>query len=104
VSRRLGPIPEVVPAFTNKLAGEHRQATHSLWFTGGMAASVWWLGRFALATPILVFACLALTLTMVVPASLIRRGTAVAVIGPVAAGWAVWRGQTGFLARRPHHD
>ena len=44
---------------------------------------VWWLGRFALAAPILVYACLALTLTMLVPADLARRGSTVALIGRV---------------------
>ena len=35
VSRRLGPVSEEVAALTNKLAGGHRQATHSLWFAAG---------------------------------------------------------------------
>ena len=101
VSRKLGPVSEAVAAVTNKLAGGHRQATHSLWFAGGTAALVWWLGRFALAAPILVYACLALTLTMLVPAGLARRGSTVALIGPVAAGWAVWRAQTGSWLTDP---
>ena len=101
VSRKLGPVSEAVAAVTNKLAGGHRQATHSLWFAGGTAVLVWWLGRFALAAPILVYACLALTLTMLVPAGLARRGSTVALIGPVAAGWAVWRAQTGSWLTDP---
>ena len=101
VSRKLGPVSEVIAAATNKLAGGHRQATHSLWFAGGTAVLVWWLGRFALAAPILVYASLALTLTMVVPGHLVRRGSALALIGPVAAGWAVWRAETGFWLTDP---
>ena len=101
VSRKLGPVSEVIAAATNKLAGGHRQATHSLWFAGGTAALIWWLGQFALAAPILVYACLALTLTMLVPARLVRRGSAAALIGPVAAGWAVWRAQTGSWTTDP---
>jgi hypothetical protein len=62
---------------------------------------VWWLGRFALAAPILVYACLALTLTMLVPARLVLRGSAAALIGPVAAGWAVWRAETGYWLTDP---
>ena len=101
VSRKLGPLSEAVAAVTNKLAGGHRQATHTLWFAGGMAALVWWLGRFALAAPILVYASLALTLTMVVPAGFARKGSFVALIGPVAAGWAVWRALTGSWLTDP---
>jgi hypothetical protein len=66
-----------------------------------MAALVWWLDRFALAAAILVFACLALTLTMVIPASIVRSGSVVALVGPVAAGWAVWRAQTGSWLTDP---
>lgn len=101
VSRRLGPVSEVVAALTNKLAGGHRQATHSLWFAGGIAVLVWWLGRFVLAAPILVYACLALTLTMLVPAGIARRGSTLALVGPLAAGWAVWRAQTGSWLTDP---
>jgi membrane-bound metal-dependent hydrolase YbcI (DUF457 family) len=101
VSRKLGPVSEAVAAVTNKLAGGHRQATHSLWFAGGMAALVWWLGRFALAAPILVYGSLALTLTMVVPGHLVRKGSALALIGPMLAGWAVWRAETGFWLTDP---
>ena len=94
-------VSEEVAALTNKLAGGHRQATHSLWFAGGIAVLVWWLGRFALAAPILVYACLALTLTMLVPAGIARRGSTLALVGPVAAGWAVWRAQTGSWLTDP---
>lgn len=101
VSRRLGLLSQAVAAFTKRLAGGHRQATHSLCFAGGVAVLVWWLERFALAAPILVYACLALVITMVVPARLARRGSAVALVGPVAAGWAVWRAQTGSWVTDP---
>ena len=101
VSRKLGLFSEAVAGVTKKLAGGHRKATHSLWFAGGTAALIWWLGQFALAAPILVYACLALTLTMLVPARLVRRGSAAALIGPVAAGWAVWRAQTGSWTTDP---
>jgi membrane-bound metal-dependent hydrolase YbcI (DUF457 family) len=62
VSRKLGLFSEAVAGVTKKLAGGHRKATHSVWFAGGTAALIWWLGQFALAAPILVYACLALTL------------------------------------------
>ena len=62
---------------------------------------VWWLGRFVLAAPILVYAGLALTLTMLVPAGIARRGSTFALVGPVAAGWAVWRAQTGSWLTDP---
>jgi membrane-bound metal-dependent hydrolase YbcI (DUF457 family) len=101
VSRRLGALSGAVAAFTNKVAGGHRQATHCLWFAGGVAALVWWLGRFALSAPILVYACLALTLTMMAPARLVRRRSLVALVGPVAAGWVVWRAQTGSWLTDP---
>ena len=101
VSRRLGPVSEAVAAVTNKLAGGHRKATHSLWFAGGTAALVWWLGQFALAAPILVYACLALTLTMLVPGRPCTPRLHVALIGPVAAGMGGVAGPNRLLDHRP---
>lgn len=102
VSRKLGPVSRGVAAVTKAVAGGHRQATHSLLFVAGVAASVWALQRFTLTAPILVYAGLALTITILIPGHLARKGSAVALLAPVAAGWAVWRAETGsWLSSRP---
>lgn len=95
VSRKLGPASRAVAKVTKVLAGGHRQATHSVVFAATVAAAVWWLDRFTLTAPVIVFASLALTITMLVPGGLARKGSAVALIVPLAAGWAAWRVETG---------
>lgn len=120
VARRLGPLSEAVAWVTNRLAGGHRRATHSLVFAALAGAGVWWLARFALTAPIVVFAAAALTLRMLLPAGVARRagrllpaglllsagvvrrssllvGTAV----PVLAGWATWRAVSGGWLTAP---
>ncbi len=100
VSRKLGLLSEAVAAVTKKLAGGHRQATHCLVRRrdGGTGVVA---GTLRPAAPISVYASLALTLTTLVPVSVARKGSRVALIGPVAAGWAVWRAQTGSWLADP---
>jgi len=102
VARRLGPLSEAAAWVTNRLAGGHRHATHSLVFAAAAGAGVWWLARFALAAPILVFVAAALTLRMLLPAGLARRGPLLlGLAGPVLAGWATWRAVSGGWLSAP---
>lgn len=101
VSRKLGPLSETVSHVTNTLAGGHRQATHSILFAAGIGGLFWWLERFALTAPIVVFASLSLILAMIVPFRLGRRHHLLSFLAPVAAGWAVWRAETGAWLTKP---
>lgn len=70
VSRKLGPISRSVSEVTNKIAGGHRQATHSLLFVGFVALATW----FALFSPmtiaIIVAASFLLVFRMLLPRAL----------------------------------
>jgi membrane-bound metal-dependent hydrolase YbcI (DUF457 family) len=67
VSRKLGPISRSVSEVTNKIAGGHRQATHSLLFVG-LVALLTWLALFSPFTiAIVVAASFLLVFRMLLP-------------------------------------
>jgi membrane-bound metal-dependent hydrolase YbcI (DUF457 family) len=90
VSRRLGPLSRTVSKATNKLAGGHRAATHSLLFVALVFLGMWGAERAALAATITVGATAALSIGMIVPARFARHGFVVGVLAPAAAAWATW--------------
>ncbi len=67
VSRKLGPISRSASEFTNKIAGGHRQATHSLLFVGLVALSTWLALFSRLTIAILVAASFLLVFRMLLP-------------------------------------
>ncbi len=95
VSRRLGPASRAVSKITGKLAGGHRQATHSILFAVGVMAAVRALGGFTLTAVLIIYFALSLTLAMLVPAKSVKKGSAVALTVPVVVAWWVWRSETG---------
>jgi len=90
VSRKLGPISRAVSEVTNKVAGGHRQATHSLFFAGLVGLGAWWVAQHRIALTVLVAASFLLVFRMLVPAML--RWSGVARIGMLAgaAGAGYW--------------
>ena len=87
ISRKLGPISEAVSVVTNKVAGGHRQATHSLMFV-----ALTFLGaHFALRSPIaigaIVFCALAISLRMILP---LRIGRASILSFGLIIGATIW--------------
>lgn len=67
VSRKLGPISRSVSEVTNKIAGGHRQATHSLIFVGLVALATWLALFSRLTIAILVAASFLLVFRMLLP-------------------------------------
>ncbi len=82
VSRKLGPLSRAVSEATNKLAGGHRQATHSILF----AVAVFFLTRLAgahpLAEAVVVGCSFLLVLRMLLPKALRH------LVGPLMVGLA----------------
>ena len=82
VSRKLGPISRAVSKVTNRLAGGHRQATHSILF----AIAVFFLTRLAnshpLAEAVVVGCSFLLVLRMLLPRALRH------LVGPLMVGLA----------------
>lgn len=92
VSRKLGPISRGVSEFTNKVAGGHRQATHSLMFAALVAVGAGFAAQYRLAMAIVVAASFLLVFRMLLPRML--RYSKLTSIGMVLLGggsaWWVW--------------
>lgn len=74
VSRKLGPISEAIAVVTKRLAGGHRQGTHSLLFVGLTFLGVHYALHSKIALGIIVFCALALSLRMILPLGIGRSG------------------------------
>lgn len=85
VSRKLGPISRSVSRFTNKVAGGHRQATHSLLFAGLVGLVTWFALRSPISVAIIVAASFALVFRMLLP-RMLRYVPLIGIAG-VALGW-----------------
>lgn len=90
VSRRFGPVSRAVSRVTNKLAGGHRAATHSLLFVGLVFGAMWLAAGHPMADVVTVGLCLMLSFGMLVPARFARHGLLLGLLAPAAAAWAVW--------------
>ncbi len=90
VSRRLGPISAGVSSITNKIAGGHRQATHSIAFIVGVWFAMHFAGEHAWADVITVGLSLALVLGMLIPGRFARHGLVVGLVAPAVAAWGTW--------------
>ena len=67
VSRKLGPISRAVSEVTNKIAGGHRQATHSLLFVALIAVATWVALLSRLTIAIIVAASFLIVFRMLLP-------------------------------------
>jgi len=92
VSRKLGPISRGVSEFTNKVAGGHRQATHSIFFAALVAVGAGFAAQHRLAMAIIVAASFLLVFRMLLP-RVIRysrlTSLAMLLLGGGSAWW-VW--------------
>lgn len=102
ISRKLGPLSRGVALVTRRLAGGHREATHSLAFAAVVGAAVWAVSGSVYAGPVLLAASLVLTLALIVPGHLIRRGGWVALLAPLLAGAALLQTETGHWLPGAH--
>lgn len=95
VARMAEPLSGIAAWLTGKLAGGHRQATHSLLAAGAAGLAVFLAGRVPLGdgAPLSVVP-LAITYAITARALLpvgIRPGHALAVAIGASGAWAVWR-------------
>jgi len=89
VSRKLGPLSRGVAEFTNKVAGGHRQATHSLLFAGLVGVGAYFAAQHRLAAAIVVAASFLLVFRMLLP-RMIRYARTVSLAMLVLGGSAAW--------------
>lgn len=89
VSRKLGPLSRAVSNVTNKLAGGHRQATHSLLFAAGIYLLMRLADGHRLAEAIVVGCAFLLVLRMLVPKGL-RYAAGIAPLMVALAGLSSW--------------
>ncbi len=94
VARKFGLVSQAASHVVHSAAGGHRQATHSLGAVALVVAGVWAAGHYVWAAPVLVALCLAVAGRFVLPLRA-GRGFLGAMVLPVAAGWWVWRSETG---------
>lgn len=90
VSRRFGPVSRAVSEVTNKLAGGHRAATHSLLFVGAVFGAMWLAASHPMADVVTVGLCTMLAIGMLIPSRFARRGLLFGLLAPAAAAWGVW--------------
>jgi len=90
VSCRFGPVSRAVSKLTNKLAGGHRAATHSLLFVGLVFLVIWAVSRHPMADVVTVGLAMMLTIGMLVPTRFARHGLLPGLLAPAAASWGVW--------------
>ena len=90
VSRKLGPISRSVSEVTNKIAGGHRQATHSLLFVSLVALATWLALFSRLTVAVIVAASFLLVFRMLLPRAL--RFMPLVGLGSIAltVGSAYW--------------
>lgn len=96
VSTKLGPISEAVSRVTNKLAGGHRHATHSILFVALVGALMAAAQHWRYSAVAVVVASGLLVLRMIVPLGFGRRGLLPLVL-VAAAGWWAWTARPGML-------
>ncbi|MHB1973806.1 MAG: metal-dependent hydrolase [Acidimicrobiales bacterium] len=89
VSRKLGPLSRGVSKVTNKLAGGHRQATHSLLFAAAVYLLVRLAGGHPLAEAIVVGCAFLLVFRMLVP-KVLRYAGLVAPVMAALTGLSSW--------------
>lgn len=90
VSRRFGPVSRAVSKVTNKLAGGHRAATHSLLFVGAVFGAMWLAAKHPMADVVTVGLCMMLAIGMLVPSRFARHGLLFGLLAPAAAAWGTW--------------
>lgn len=93
VSRKLGAISRAASAATSRVAGGHRQATHSLLFAGVAFAGAELASRFVYGAPVVIWGALALSVALVIPG--VRRRGLLALLLPIAAASAALHLETG---------
>ena len=91
ISRKLGPISRGVSEVTRRLAGGHRQATHSLAFAAAVGFGCWAALRWhpATAATVIVVAATLLVARLVIPLGL-GRIFGVGLVLAAGAGWWAW--------------
>jgi membrane-bound metal-dependent hydrolase YbcI (DUF457 family) len=97
VSRKLGPISMVVSAITNKVAGGHRHATHSLLFVGLVGFGAWYAVKHSPWAAAIIVACaMLLAARMVFPLDLGKSFLIVVALSGGAAYWAMRSHDVGY--------
>lgn len=100
VSRKLGPISRAISEVTNKVAGGHRQATHSLLFVALVGVTTWLAYQHRLALAIVVALSSLLVFRMLLPRFIryaLPAAIATTAVTGLAALWA-WHTPTGSAA------
>lgn len=90
VSRRFGPVSRAVSEVTNKLAGGHRAATHSLLFVGAVFGAMYAASLRPWGDVITVGLTMMLAIGMLVPGRLARHGLVLGLVAPAVAAWGTW--------------
>ncbi len=88
VSRKLGPLSEGVSRITNKLAGGHRHATHSLLFAAMVGGALYGADRWRWTATVVVVAAGLLVMRIVIPFGAGRSGLLPLVLVAGAGYWA----------------
>lgn len=97
VSRKLGPISRAVSEVTNKVAGGHRQATHSLLFVALVGVGAWFAYHHRPALTVIVALSSLLVFRMLLPKVIkYARLAGFSMLAVTAlAGWWVWHARLG---------
>jgi membrane-bound metal-dependent hydrolase YbcI (DUF457 family) len=90
VSRKLGPLSRGVAEVTNKVAGGHRQATHSLLFAALVSLGAYFAAQHRLAIAIVVAASFLLVFRMLLPRMIRYAGLASIAMVALGGGAAWW--------------
>ncbi|MHB8318136.1 MAG: metal-dependent hydrolase [Acidimicrobiales bacterium] len=92
VSRKLGPISKSVSEVTNRVAGGHRQGTHSLLFIALVGIGAWFAYQHRLALTIIVALSSLFVFRMLLPKVIkYARMAGVAMLAVTAlTAWWVW--------------
>lgn len=99
ISLKLGPLSRGVAVMTKKVAGGHRQATHSLVLAMAASAAADLAAHTVYGAPVTLWAALALILALIVPG--IRRRGLTATLLPVAGAGGLLHVETGsWLPRK----
>ena len=90
VSRKLGPLSRIVSEFTNKVAGGHRQATHSAFFAALVTVGCWFAVRQNQWVAFgIVAATVLLTAKIILPLNMGRSTIVVMALAIGASYWAM---------------
>ena len=88
VSTKLGPVSEAVSRFTNRVAGGHRHATHSLLFVALVGAGLYGAGQWRWTPVVAVVLSGLLVMRIILPFGVGRSGLLPLVLVAGAGWWA----------------